>query len=313
MKDYPASLGMGSQRREFWRVLLRWSRAAFLILAIGFLSYFAWRTRDILHVAVAQGNITYLLMAAMIWAVLHLLSPVVAILVFSGERPAVNYKRALHYHVRNLPARYLPGGIWHTVGRVLDFHAHGISKKRLTAFVFLENSLAASVTIFVGGAWLGYSGGSGGWGDIGAFAAAMAFVGMIVILPVTNRWILGGAGRITLLRYMCSIGVVAVFWSLAALAFILYVYAFANFLPGASLVDIAGVYLFSWGIGFISIFAPQGIGVFEVVSSSILTAGTGLELVIVLLSGFRLVVLSADLIAWVLNHLVRLAARYCRV
>ena len=312
MKDNPASPRKGSQRREFWRALLRWSRAAFLILAIGFLSYFAWRTWDTLHVAVAQGNITYLLLAVMIWGVLHLLSPVVAILVFSGEKPAVNYKRALHYHVRNLPARYLPGGIWHTVGRVLDFHAHGISKKKLTAFVFLENSLAASVTIFVGGGWLGYSGGSGGWGGIGMVAAMVAFVGMIVVLPVTNRWILGGAERITLLRYMCSIGVVAVFWSLAALAFILYVYSFADFLPGTSLVDIAGVYLFSWGIGFISIFAPQGIGVFEVVSSSILTAGAGLELVIVIFSGFRLVVLSADLIAWVLNYLVRLAASYCR-
>ncbi len=291
-------------------MLLRWSRAAFFILAIGFLSYFAWRTWDTLHAAVVQGNITYLLLAVMIWAVLHLLSPVVAILVFSGERRTVNYKNALHYHVRNLPARYLPGGIWHTVGRVLDFHAHGISKKRITAFVFLENSLAASVTIFVGGAWLGYSGGSGGWGNIGMLAAVIAFVGMIVALPITNRWILGGAERVTLLRYMCSIGIVSVFWCLAALAFILYVYSFAEFLPGASLIDIAGVYLFSWGIGFVSIFAPQGIGVFELVSSSILTAGAGLELVIVLLSGFRLVVLSADLIAWVLNYLVRLAVRH---
>ena len=313
MIDNPVSPGKGSQSSEFWRVLLRWSRAVFLILAVGFFSYFAWRTWDTLHVTIAQGDITYILLAVIIWAVLHLLSPVVAILVFNGEKLTVNYKRALHYHVRNLPARYLPGGIWHTVGRVLDFHAQGISNKKLAAFVFLENSLAASVTIFVGGSWLGYSGGSGGWRDIATITAVIAFVGMIVALPTTNRWILGGVERVTLLRYICIIAVVAIFWSLAALAFILYVYSFADILPGASLVDIAGVYLFSWGVGFISIFAPQGIGVFEMISSSILTAGEGLGLVIVLLSGFRLVVLAADLIAWILNHLVCLAARHNRV
>jgi hypothetical protein len=249
----------------------------------------------------------------MIWAVLHLLSPVVAMLVFNSERPAVNYKRALHFHVRNLPARYLPGGIWHTVGRVIDFHAHGISRKQLAAFVFLENSLAASVTIFAGGVCLGYFRGSVGWGGIGMAAAMVAFVGMIMALPATNKWILGNAERISLMRYVCSIGVVAMFWVLAALAFILYMHSFADLLRTASFVEIAGAYLFSWGIGFISIFAPQGIGVFEVVSSSILTGAIRPELIIVLLSGFRLVILAADLIVWVLNYLVRLVARYSRI
>jgi hypothetical protein len=59
-----------------------------------------------------------------------------------------------------------------------------------------------------------------------------------------------------------------------------------------------GIYLFSWGVGFLSIFAPQGLGVFELVASELLKGSIGFMGLAALIGGFRAVVLVADLVVW---------------
>ena len=64
------------------------------------------------------------------------------------------------------------------------------------------------------------------------------------------------------------------------------------------MTEIAGTYLFSWGVGSLTVFAPQGIGVFETLAAGLLEATSGLGGGAALVAGFRLVVLLADLTAW---------------
>ena len=57
-----------------------------------------------------------------------------------------------------------------------------------------------------------------------------------------------------------------------------------------------GGFLLTWGIGFLAPFAPQGIGVFELTMATVLQAG-GMARTLVVLGGYRLVLLARDFIA----------------
>ena len=105
--------------------------------------------------------------------------------------------------------------------------------------------------------------------------------------------------------YLKALGVTAVFWLVATAAFVCYLNAFP--LPGDKVVDtltMAGVYLFSWGVGFLAVFAPQGIGVFEAVASDLFASPIGFMGFAALIAGFRVVVMVADFATWGIYRLI---------
>jgi uncharacterized membrane protein YbhN (UPF0104 family) len=88
------------------------------------------------------------------------------------------------------------------------------------------------------------------------------------------------------------VGWTTLFWLWSAGVFALYVAAF----PGATEagpVTVAGAYMVAWGVGWLALFAPQGVGVFEVTLVA-LVAGSGVGLAVVLV-GYRAVILVRDL------------------
>ncbi len=91
-------------------------------------------------------------------------------------------------------------------------------------------------------------------------------------------------------------------WCIAATAFVIYLSAFPGLALQAAPLETAGAYLFSWGVGFIAIFAPQGIGVFEVVAADLMRGAGTFMSVAALLGGFRIIVLAADATVWVALH-----------
>jgi hypothetical protein len=127
-------------------------------------------------------------------------------------------------------------------------------------------------------------------------------LGGVVALPiiwiVLNARILQRPDHLSLPAYASGIGVMTLVWVGATIAFLLYLNAFPSSTGGHSQVEMGGIYLFSWGVGFLSIFAPQGLGVFEVVASELLKGSIGFMELAALIGGFRVVVLVADLIVW---------------
>ena len=270
----------------------------FTPVALAFLAYFAWQGRDVLVTVVEQASLPLLGLAAIVWGLLHLLSPMLAVLVLGACGAGVTWRQAFATHAARLPARYAPGGIWHTVGRVMDYHQRGVKPRHLAAFVLLENGLAAAVTLAVGGAVVFATRGPDTLGVIAALSSLASVVALPVIWMVLNARILRRPDHLSLPAYASAIGVVAVFWVGAAISFLLYLNAFPSSTGGYSQVEMGGIYLFSWGVGFLSIFAPQGLGVFEVVASELLTGNIGFMELAALIGGFRLVVLVADLAVW---------------
>ena len=65
-------------------------------------------------------------------------------------------------------------------------------------------------------------------------------------------------------------------------------------------------YLFSWSIGYLAFFAPQGIGVFEVTLANMLDTSLTVGSLAVIIAGFRIIIFLADITLWGLSKMGRL-------
>ena len=280
--------------------ILNGLKLLFTPLAFAFLIYFAWSSRHELAELLHGASWSHLLVAIVIWATLHALMPVLAVVMFQAAGSDVSWRQAFSAHAARLPARYLPGGIWHTVGRVLDYRELGVPARHISAFVLVENGLAAAVTLGAGGAIVYSMRGADALGATAGLASVAGLAGLVAIFFVTNAKVLQAPDRLAPGSYANAILVVISFWIGAATAFLIYIDAFPAVASGHSLLEMAGIYLFSWGVGFVTLIAPQGIGVFEVVASELATGPLGFMGLAAFMAGFRVVVLLADVTVWLL-------------
>ncbi len=284
---------------------IRVAKFAFTPLALVFLILAGWHSRDILTIVFGQAISGYLLLAILVWMFSHILSPILSLIVFSATNPTITYSVALSTHVGRLPARYLPGGIWHTVARMADFHSFGVTRKQLAVYVILENVIAVGVACTIGGTIVTWYQDTGIWHAVSLLATAGGVLGLTVCPIIINRWVTDKQTPLSLGAYAQAVGVAVVFWTVASMAFIFYLSAFPGSTHTNSMLEIAGTYLFSWGVGYMAIFAPQGLGVFEVVASDVLQTPLSMGALTVLIAGFRVIVLMADLAAWGILLLAR--------
>lgn len=270
------------------------ARRLYWPLVLAFLAYAAYRTSDILPSVMANARAGYLLGAFLLWLALHLLSPAFSWLVLRETDIGITYAQALRIHVSRLPARYLPGGIWHTVSRVTDLHRMGFDRRSLSRLVVMENTIPVGVAAIMGGVCISTTGTQ--W--IGISAIALGATMLLIVPFILRHRHLGDARPMTARTYLPALFVAALFWTIAAFAFTCYWSAYTATTGDASMTRIAGTYLLAWAAGFVSVFAPQGVGVFEVVASLLLTGALPLAGTALVVAGFRLVILVADLAAF---------------
>lgn len=280
------------------RFALRIIRLIMLPVAIGFLVYFAYDAREALGDVLERASPRHLLLSLILWTSAHFIFPVFSAVFLDRKHHHVRYGVTLRVHAKNLLSRYIPGGVWHTVGRFVDFRHLGMTSRQLSALMFMENSLLASIALGVGGASVWYSRGFGGWGSTGAVGALAGLAGLVLSPIIVNRWVLRGQDRISPVLYAKSVVVLVIFWATAAAAFVSYLNAFAGGLPPMHWLQTGGIYLLSWGLGFVAFFAPQGIGVFEVTLAKLLPTAFSLGAIVVIIGGFRIVIMAADVLVW---------------
>jgi hypothetical protein len=287
-------------------VILRNLQRIFLLVAIAFLAWFAWESRSELVALLGEATPTYLGLAVVLWCLTHALAPIASMLIFSAKGRPVNYATAASIHIENLPARYVPGGIWHTVGRVAAFGNLGIDARDLSTFVVMENALAVATAFILGGSTIFAIRGLDSWGLIAALGALIGIVVILALPYLLRTRILKGRVELPFRTYIAVIVFANAYWILAASAFVTYVLAYSSLAVQSSMLESGAAYLFSWAVGYLAVFAPQGIGVFEVVAAELLRGPGSLTSVAALLAGFRLVILAADVLAWGMGRLLRL-------
>ena len=205
---------------------------------------------------------------------------------------------------RALPGRYVPGGVTFAAARVALLRRTGAGIGPLSAAAGLEMALSLAVAVAVGAALLGSAGVFPG-GAIWA-AAVPAVLGAGSSPPLGGRlmaWLAARRGvRLTMTwgGYLRLIGVSVCFWGWSAATFLLYLRAFPA-ADGFGAVRSAGSFMLSWAAGFLSVVAPQGIGVTEVSLAGLLQANKegaqSLAELAVILGGYRLVLAVRDLTA----------------
>jgi hypothetical protein len=287
------------------------SKWLFTPLALGALGWFAWSARQVLGDVLSEANIARLGLCVLVWSLGQALVPTFVHWTLRQLNVQVEWKTLLFSHLRRLPARYLPGGVWHTVGRAVDMGRVGIAPRQVVAVISLEQFGALLVTATAGGFITAFFTPQSSWQWLAVSGAVAGMLGFPVLHRLINRRVLKRAPGISVRGFCAGIAIVCVFWTIATCTFLLYLSALT--LPGipellmsvSDTVRIAGVYLFSWAIGFVAVFAPQGIGVFELVAGDLLNLSTSLVELAVIIAGFRGVVLVADVVLWLAAQLLR--------
>ena len=304
--------------RPWQRRLLRWLRIAYLALLAAAVPVLVLARRhemadllgdlaDARHVLVAASFATgfvLIALSAYFWLVsLRML----------GQRP--RFRDLTVTAARSLPARYVPLMVTFAISRVVLMQRRGVPGAPLALTASLEMAVSLAVSVAYGLVLLGWAGSLPG----GLAIPLVSAVGVIVVASpsVAGRAVAALARRrgldslapvsgFTWPGYLHMIAASGCYWTCAAAVFCLYMRAFEA-ADGFGAARLAGAFVLTWGgLRFLSVIAPQGIGVVEVTVPSLLGAADPLALGI-LIFGFRLVLLLRDLLAAAASEL--LAAR----
>jgi len=304
--------------RPWQRRLLRWLRIAYLTLLAAAVPVLVLARRDEVtdllgdladarHVLVAASFATgfvLIALSAYFWLVsLRLL----------GQRPL--FRDLTVTAARSLPARYVPLMVTFAISRVALMQRRGVPGGPLALTASLEMAVSLAVSVAYGLVLLGWAGELPGGLTVPLVAAAGVIVaaspsvaGRVVAVVARRRGIdsLAPISGFTWTGYLHMIAASACYWTWAAAVFCLYMRAFEA-VDGFGTARLAGAFVLTWGgLRFLSVIAPQGIGVVEVTVPSLLGAADPLALGL-LIFGFRLVLLLRDLLAAAISEL--LAAR----
>ena len=203
-----------------------------------------------------------------------------------------SFREILEIHIRRLPAKYLPGGIWHMVGRGADLVARGVDRRCVAKVLALEQVLAIWWSGLLGLA-IGVAGFPEARTTVVLLAAAWAAVGASAFLIM--RW------RSPLLSVAASrvdVGLIYIGgWMCLAGAFTAFV-SLGN-IENESIFRVVASYLVSWMLGAVAFFSPQGLGVFELSMQKLMRSPRLSNADFIWYIGsYRIVVLVADLAIW---------------
>ena len=212
-----------------------------------------------------------------------------------GQSP--RYGVVLHASARALLARYLPGGIWYAAGRGALLRHHGVSAPASATAGGLELALGAPVAVVVGTVLLAAAGEAPAWMAVAAVLALVAVVGLggatigrLVAYLARRRG--GEAAAVPGVSTLVRLTAVLVgYWLAIGTLFWAYLEVVGS--TTIAWLDTVGAFGVSWGAGFIALFAPQGLGVFEATLVAVMDWGAE---AVLLVAGFRAVLLARDLL-----------------
>lgn len=280
------------------RKLISLAKVIYLPAVIFFIAYLGWNNRTIINDIFNDIDLAYLSICVMIWLCLHCLSPLFTTISFKQLGISLSYKDAYFIHTTYLPAKYLPGGIWHTVARGQMYCNHNISKDKVFAYLLHENLLIAAVTLTIGGFIVGVFSDNTKISNLAFCLSAFSFTILIAWPIVRKRFFRKQFIDLGIYHYVNCMLIISLYWLIASVSFVIFLDIFPSIDSACHSIFTAGTYIFSWGIGFIAIFAPQGFGISESVAAGLLCITVTPAALIVFLSSFRIIILFADLLAW---------------
>ena len=272
-------------------------KGLFLTLAFIFLFYFIFENKHIIYELLINSDLKLISISILLWLIANCISPLFTKFALSANNSNLKYNLLLAIFLKQLPAKYLPGGIWHTVARYTVYTQHGVKKKQLGYLLAYETVLPVIVAGCVG---------------ISVYFKQTIIgqtTGLICIIAILLSCLFSIIGKITSKHLLTQNSLLTLttfaFWSIASFAFVCYVNSFETVLGPLDNLQTTGAYLIAWATGNLAFFSPQGLGVSEVVASKLLDININFGTSISLIFGFRLIIAIADIISWLIFHTIK--------
>lgn len=193
--------------------------------------------------------------------------------------------------------KYIPGGVWHFVGRFGVYKINGISAKASTRALFLENIWLLSSAVATGA--------------IGVFLTRFDVIARLLNIPdqqwlailftviALSLWLLILAVVHKILRRHTAVDLPNIF-TVAGVGLLLWTFIGGGFFmmfheipPSAAPLFIGG-YSVSWAVGYLAVFAPGGLGIREAVLALVFSNITTVEMITVYAAMNRIIWLIAE-------------------
>lgn len=241
--------------------LIRIAKWLWLVLVAGTVVRYLWAHWDEIGPQLRAISPARLALAAACLIASKLLLVIVSqrSVALAGHR--IGYRRMFAVNALSQLAKYLPGGIWHFVGRAGFYHADGLPLRAVTRAMVVENLwlvLSAFLAGLIGTLAYYLSGARAGIAAAGLLAVWWALLWLIRLrFGGVRSWRAGLSG----------LALQAAVWALVGISLWII-------LPGVSgwgSVALAiGAFCLSWVVGYVAVFAPGGIGVRETVMAALL-------------------------------------------
>ncbi len=275
--------------------LIRVAKWLWLILVAGAVARYLWTHWDEIG-----PQLRAISPARLALAVACLLASKLLLVVVSQRSVAlaghhIGYRRMFAINALSQLAKYLPGGIWHFVGRAGFYHADGLPLRAMTRAMVVENLwlvLSAFLAGLIGVLAYYLPGARAGIAAVGLIAVWWALLWLIRLRFGGGRsWRAGLGGLAFQATIWALLG--ASLWSI---------------LPGLSGWRSAalaiGAFGLSWVVGYLAVFAPGGIGVRETVMTALLVPLLAAPEALVYAAVHRFIWVAAELALGILGRTV---------
>ncbi|MFZ3070947.1 MAG: hypothetical protein WA110_07500 [Anaerolineaceae bacterium] len=195
--------------------------------------------------------------------------------------------------------KYIPGGIWHFVGRIGAYHANGLSGKKATRALILENVWLISSAVAVGLSLL----------CLFRFDLISGYIKLpnepwiagVLTVGILGLWILG----LWLVNHFMNKHTenkIQKVWVIVPVSILLWLLIGSSFFtmftdfPLSQAGVFIGGYALSWAVGYVAVFAPGGIGVREAVLAFVFSNITSVEMIAVYAAMNRIIWVVAEVL-----------------
>ncbi len=297
----------GAQRAG-WRRLLRspWLRGAALAVVLGSWGWFIWRQLDALRSYPWQLEAAPFA-ASLLWGALYFAGLAVSwtllLRTMGGAARSVGLAAGSHIWLSTMLARYVPGNVWHIVGRVALAGSLGVSKGQVAASATVEQLLTLLGALAVFGLSLPLWGGDAG---PAAWMLLLVPAGLAALHPRILGALMAWAARRLRrpelawpYRYPTMLGIVGAY-TLANLAAGVGLYVIVDGLTEvgpAQAALVVGASALAWAAGYLSFLTPSGLGVREAALTALLATALPLPVAVAASLAYRVALTLGEVIA----------------
>lgn len=241
--------------------LIRIAKWLWLVLVAGAVVRYLWAHWDEIGPQLRAISPARLALAAACLIASKLLLVIVSqrSVALAGHR--IGYRRMFAINALSQLAKYLPGGIWHFVGRAGFYHADGLPLRAVTRAMIVENLwlvLSAFLAGLIGALAYTLPGARAGIAAAGLIAVWWALLWLIRLRFSGERSWRAGLGGLALQ---------AAIWALVGASLWIILPGLSGWRSAALAI---GAFCLSWVVGYVAVFAPGGIGVRETVMTALL-------------------------------------------